>query len=83
MSATTVVKRCATCRRFRAYEENDGFCIGCGHDGLEAACACGRAYAYALIEQGEELHCPRCGVRLRWSSCLTCAAAAAGAVTHA
>ena len=65
MTGNTVVKRCGTCRRFRAYEENDGFCMGCGHDGLEAACACGRRYDYALLEQGDELHCPRCGVRLR------------------
>jgi DNA-directed RNA polymerase subunit RPC12/RpoP len=63
-----IVKRCATCGRFRAYEEEDVFCIGCGHDSLEAACACGRAYDYALTEPGDELHCPRCGRRLRGRS---------------
>ena len=59
------VKRCATCRRFREYEADDRFCIGCGHDGIEDACRCGRAYDYALTEMGDELHCPRCGLRLR------------------
>ena len=60
-----IVKRCATCGRFRSYEDDDAYCIGCGHDSLEAACACGRAYDYALVEPGDELHCPRCGKRLR------------------
>ena len=59
------VKRCATCGRFRSYEDADEFCIGCGNDTLEAACACGRAYDYALTGEGGELHCPRCGRRLR------------------
>jgi hypothetical protein len=63
-----IVKRCATCGRFRPYEEDDRFCIGCGHDSLEAACECGRAYDYALAEPGDELHCPRCGRRLRGRS---------------
>lgn len=59
------VKRCATCSRFREYEADDVFCVVCGNDTLEAACACGRAYDYALAEDGAELHCPRCGRRLR------------------
>ena len=60
-----IVKRCGTCGRFRSYEESDQFCIGCGHDGLTDACACGRPFDYALTESGPELHCPRCGTRLR------------------
>jgi hypothetical protein len=62
MSPTT--KRCAVCGRFRAYDEDDEFCIGCGHEGLEAECACGRAFDYALVESGD-IHCPRCGRVLR------------------
>jgi hypothetical protein len=57
-------KRCPVCGRFRAYDEDDSFCIGCGHEGLEAQCECGRAYEYALAEKGD-LHCPRCGRMLR------------------
>ena len=60
-----VVKRCSTCSRFRSYEEGDVFCLGCGHDTLENECTCGRNYDYALAESGDELHCPRCGRRLR------------------
>ena len=60
-----IVKRCTTCGRFRSYEDDDAFCIGCGHESLESACTCGRAYGYALAEPGDELHCPRCGKRLR------------------
>jgi DNA-directed RNA polymerase subunit RPC12/RpoP len=60
-----IVKRCATCSRIRAYEDDDAFCLGCGIDSLESACECGRAYDYALTEPGDELHCPRCGRRLR------------------
>lgn len=60
-----IIKRCATCGRFRSYEEEDAFCIGCGHDSLASACECGRPYDYALAETGVELHCPRCGKRLR------------------
>ena len=60
-----IVMRCATCGRFRPYEDDDAFCLGCGHDSLEPACACGRAYDYALTEDGSELHCPRCGRQLR------------------
>jgi len=60
-----IVKRCATCGRFRSYEDGDAFCIGCGHDSLEAVCACGRGYDFAPHEPGDELHCPRCGTRLR------------------
>lgn len=55
-----VTKRCTVCGRFRAYDVDDVFCIGCGHDGLEAECQCGRAYDYALAESGD-IHCPRCG----------------------
>jgi hypothetical protein len=61
----SVVKRCSTCRRFRSYEAGDVFCVGCGNDTLEDACTCGREYDYALSEPGDELHCPRCGRRLR------------------
>ena len=62
MSTTT--KRCAVCGRFRAYDEEDSFCIGCGHEGLEAGCTCGRTFDYALAEAGD-IHCPRCGRVLR------------------
>ena len=61
---THVVKRCATCGRFRGYEDGDAFCLLCGSDELETTCGCGRAYDYALAEDGD-LHCPRCGKRLR------------------
>ena len=57
-------RRCAVCGRFRAYDSNDAFCIVCGHDALEDACACGRAFDYALAEPGD-IHCPRCGRVLR------------------
>jgi hypothetical protein len=60
----TVTKRCAVCGRFRAYDVDDEFCIGCGHEGLEAECTCGRAYDYALAETGD-IHCPKCGRVLR------------------
>jgi hypothetical protein len=36
----------------------------CGNDALEASCVCGRSFEYALHEEGD-LHCPRCGRRLR------------------
>jgi hypothetical protein len=52
------------CGRFRAYRDDDRFCVVCGNEALEAACACGRAYDYALDEEGD-LHCPRCGRGLR------------------
>lgn len=61
------VQRCSTCGRFRAYEEGDRFCVVCGNESLEATCACGRDFGYALAEEGD-LHCPRCGVRLRGRS---------------
>ena len=64
----TVVKRCAVCSRFRAYEEADRFCLGCGHEGLEAACECGRGFDFALHEGDGELYCPRCGRSLRGRS---------------
>jgi hypothetical protein len=57
-------KRCAVCGRFRAYDADDGYCIVCGHEALEAECTCGRAFDYALAEQGD-VHCPRCGRVLR------------------
>ena len=59
-----MTKRCAVCGRFRGYDEDDEFCIVCGHDGLESTCECGRAYDYALAETGD-IHCPRCGRVLR------------------
>jgi rRNA maturation endonuclease Nob1 len=59
-----VAKRCDTCGRFRLYDADDAFCIVCGHEPLEAECACGRAFDYALAEEGD-LHCPRCGRVLR------------------
>ena len=59
-----VTKRCPVCGRFRAYDEEDEFCIGCGNEGLEAHCECGRSFEYALAEEGD-LHCPRCGRMLR------------------
>jgi hypothetical protein len=59
-------KRCATCGRFRAYADDDRFCVICGTDALEAHCACGRAYDYVLDERETgELHCPRCDIRVR------------------
>lgn len=63
----TVTKRCGVCGRFRSYEADDAFCLVCGHEELEANCACGRDYAYALTEDGD-LHCPRCGRGLRGRS---------------
>ncbi|MDB4883847.1 MAG: hypothetical protein JWL95_2613 [Gemmatimonadetes bacterium] len=56
----TITKRCTVCGRFRAYDADDEFCIGCGHEGLESHCDCGRTFEYALAEPGD-LHCPRCG----------------------
>jgi hypothetical protein len=55
-----VIKRCAVCGRFREYEIDDSYCIGCGHEALESECTCGRSFDYALRESGP-LHCPRCG----------------------
>ena len=60
----TVTKRCAVCGRFRAYDPDDAFCIACGNEALEASCSCGRAFEYALDEEGD-VHCPRCGRVLR------------------
>ena len=60
----TITKRCAVCGRFRAYDPDNEFCIGCGHDALERQCTCGRAFEYALGEGGD-IHCPRCGRVLR------------------
>jgi hypothetical protein len=57
-----VVKVCTICGRFRRYDPDDRFCIGCGYDTLEAECSCGRAFDYALGEPDTGgLHCPRCG----------------------
>ena len=60
MGMTTTTKRCAVCGRFRAYHEDDRFCIVCGNESLEAECSCGRDFDYALPEEGP-VHCPRCG----------------------
>ena len=57
-------KRCLVCGRFRAYDDDDRFCLVCGNEALEPECACGRDFDYALLEEGD-LHCPRCGKRLR------------------
>ena len=66
----TTVKRCAVCGRFRHYAEADVFCIGCGHKSLEDQCSCGRSYEYTLEEgnQGDSMHCPRCGKALKGRS---------------
>lgn len=64
----TTVKRCAVCSRFRAYEQDDRFCLACGHQGLEAACECGRPFEFALHEPEGDLFCPRCGRGLRGRS---------------
>ena len=61
------VHRCATCGRFRDYREGDRFCLTCGTESLHDGCSCGREYDYALKEDGD-LHCPRCGLRLRGRS---------------
>jgi DNA-directed RNA polymerase subunit RPC12/RpoP len=61
------VHRCGTCGRFRDYREGDRFCLVCGTESIEATCACGRDYDYALAEEGD-LHCPRCGGKLRGRS---------------
>jgi hypothetical protein len=64
------VKRCSVCGRFRPYAEGDAYCVICGNQALENDCSCGRSYEYALDEgnQGESLHCPRCGRSLRGRS---------------
>lgn len=59
MSSLTA-KRCTVCGRFRAYHEDDRYCIICGHEALESECSCGRQFEYALAESGP-IHCPRCG----------------------
>jgi rubrerythrin len=63
----SLTKRCSVCGRFRHYDEDDSFCVICGHSALESECPCGRGYEYALEEgnQGATLHCPRCGRSLR------------------
>ena len=58
-----ITKRCATCTKFRAYDPDDTFCILCGHEPLEEACTCGRAFDYALTET-RDVHCPKCGRKL-------------------
>jgi hypothetical protein len=61
-----ITKRCRVCGRFRAYEDDDHYCVLCGSDELQAACTCGRAFEFALAEtEAPELHCPRCGTSLR------------------
>jgi hypothetical protein len=62
MSDGHVVKVCAVCGRFRRYDPADAFCIVCGYEDLDAECACGRPFDYALDEPDDGgLHCPRCG----------------------
>lgn len=65
-----VVKRCSVCGRFRHYTEGDSYCVICGNGSLEDQCECGRGFEFALEEgnQGESLHCPRCGRSLRGRS---------------
>lgn len=53
-------KRCAVCGKFREYDEDDRYCIPCGHESLESQCECGRSFDYALSEK-DQVHCPRCG----------------------
>ena len=65
--ADEVTKRCPVCSKFRSYEPGDEYCLVCGHEGLEAHCACGRGYGDALADGGD-LHCPRCGRTLRGRS---------------
>lgn len=66
----SITKRCSVCGRFRHYDEDDDFCVICGHSALESECTCGRDYGYALEDgnQGATLHCPRCGRSLRGRS---------------
>lgn len=66
----SVTKRCSVCGRFRHYDEDDSFCVICGHSALESECACGREYSFALEDgnQDTSLHCPRCGRSLRGRS---------------
>lgn len=65
----STVTRCTTCGRFRRSEPDDRFCRVCGSEGLEASCACGRDYGWVLDEaETAELHCPRCGARVRGRS---------------
>jgi uncharacterized Zn finger protein (UPF0148 family) len=58
--AELITKHCTVCGRFRSYQEDDCYCIVCGHEALESECSCGRDFAYALDETGS-IHCPRCG----------------------
>ncbi len=58
------VRHCGVCGRFRRYEPEDRFCLVCGAEALAETCGCGRAFDYALAEEGD-LHCPRCGRRYR------------------
>jgi hypothetical protein len=61
----TIIKRCAVCSRFRAYDEDDRYCVVCGHDVLAAQCECGRVYDFLVPEDESAQHCPRCGTVLR------------------
>ncbi|HET7631875.1 MAG TPA: hypothetical protein VFK16_06145 [Gemmatimonadaceae bacterium] len=63
-----IIKRCGVCSQFRAYQDDDRFCVSCGHEGLDAACECGRSFDFAVNEPEGELHCPRCGRPLRGRS---------------
>jgi hypothetical protein len=64
---STITKRCAVCRKFRAYDPDDKYCVECGHEDLESACKCGRAFDYDIPEEGA-VHCPRCGTSFRGKS---------------
>ena len=66
-ASNRLTMRCSTCGRFRAYQPDDRYCLVCGHESLERACSCDRAFDYALDETGS-LHCPRCGRSLRGRS---------------
>ena len=50
-----VTKRCPVCTRFRAYDEDDTFCVSCGSEGLEDRCECGRSYDYVLEDDTDTL----------------------------
>lgn len=60
----SITRRCATCGRFRGYEDTDSYCIACGNDSLESACQCGRSFDYVSDDERDTVHCPRCGRRL-------------------
>ena len=51
----------------RKMVDDDKYCVECGHEDLEAACTCGRAFDYEIPETGR-VHCPRCGKSFRGKS---------------